>query len=102
MSDFTALSSSSPVINWDQIVREMKTQATLQVVVNPRLRRGSPIHDRAFAELAKLGADYVRFVPWYPYPKDAIAELYPPADEPSGSETAPARRWQDPLGFQQH
>ncbi len=71
---------SGPQVNWDAAAREMNTTPTLQVVVNPKLRRGSPIHDRAFEELRRLSADYVRFVPWFPYPRDAIAELYPPAD----------------------
>ncbi len=66
-------------IDWGKVVREMNTTPTLQVVVNPPLRRGSPIHDRAFEELRKLGADYVRFVPWFPYPRLGIAELEPPA-----------------------
>jgi hypothetical protein len=61
------------------VVRESNTTPTLQVVVNPPLRRGSPIHDRAFEELRKLGADYVRYVPWFPYPRLGIAELGPPA-----------------------
>lgn len=74
------LTNSSPMIDWNNVVREMKTTPTLQVVVNPLLRRGSPIHDRAFKELRDLGADYVRYVPWFPYPQDAIAELYPPED----------------------
>jgi hypothetical protein len=30
--------------------------------------------------LRKLGADYVRYVPWLPYPKLAVAELEPPAN----------------------
>jgi hypothetical protein len=47
-------------------------------VVNPLLRRGSVIHDRAFTELKSLGADYVRYVPWVPYPRLAVAELDPP------------------------
>ena len=82
MSDSTPLgpTSSTPLIDWNKVVREMITIPTLQVVVNPLLRRGSPIHDRAFEELRKLGAEYVRFVPWFPYPHDAIAELYAPAD----------------------
>lgn len=82
MSDFTPMDlTSNPIkIDWNKLVREMKTTPTLQVVVNPLLRRGSPIHNRAFEELRKLGADYVRYVPWFPYPQDAIAELYPPAD----------------------
>ena len=28
--------------------------------------------------LKRLGADYVRYVPWLPYPKLAVAELKPP------------------------
>jgi len=82
MSDSTPTSPTRnvPQIDWNQVAGDMKTTPTLQVVVNPKLRRGSPIHDRAFEELRKLGADYVRYVPWFPYPYDAIAELYPPSD----------------------
>ncbi len=67
-------------IDWNTVVRKMNTTPTLQVVVNPLLRRGSPIHDRAFEELRRLGADDVRYVPWFPYPRLAIAELEPPAN----------------------
>ena len=56
----------------------LKTTPTLQVVVNPLLRSGSPIHDAAWRSLQGLGADYVRFVPWVPYPRLAVAELAPP------------------------
>ncbi|MCC7156149.1 MAG: glycosyl hydrolase family 39 [Bryobacterales bacterium] len=66
---------------WDKVERISRTTATLQVVVNPPLRRGSPIHDRVFAELKALGADYVRYVPWLPYPKLGVAELEPPTKE---------------------
>jgi hypothetical protein len=65
-------------IHWDKVTRESKTVPTLQVVVNPPLRRGSPIHDRVFQELKALGAGYVRYVPWLPYPKLGVAELRPP------------------------
>jgi len=74
----TALLAQPVKIDWGKVVRESKTTATLQVVVNPPLRRGSAIHDRAFEELHKLGADYVRYVPWLPYPKLGVAELEPP------------------------
>lgn len=67
-------------IDWSKVKLVSKTTPTLQVVVNPPLRRGSVIHDRAFAELQHLGPDYVRYVPWLPYPKLAIAELQPPAN----------------------
>ena len=65
-------------VDWNKVVIESKATPTLQVVVNPALRRSSPIHDRAFEELRALGADYVRYVPWLPYPKLAVAELQPP------------------------
>jgi len=62
-------------INWNKVTRESKTVATLQVVVNPPLRPGSRIHDRVYQELKRLGADYVRYVPWLPYPRLGVAEL---------------------------
>ena len=65
-------------VNWNKVVSESKATPTLQVVVNPPLRRGSPIHDRVFEELKGLGAEYIRYVPWLPYPKLGVAELKPP------------------------
>ena len=67
-------------INWDKVVAVSKTTPTLQVVVNPPLRRGSKIHDPVFQALHNLGADFVRYVPWLPYPKLGVAELEPPAN----------------------
>jgi hypothetical protein len=68
-------------VRWGDVERVSRTTATLQVVVNPPLRRGSAIHDAAFRALGDLQADYVRFVPWLPYPRLAVAELEPPRDE---------------------
>jgi hypothetical protein len=70
---------SAPVldIRWDAVSAVSKTIPTLQVVVNPPLRRGSAIHDSVFRALAGLGAEYVRYVPWLPYPRLAVAELEP-------------------------
>jgi hypothetical protein len=67
-------------VNWDKVVAVSKTAPTLQVVVSPPLRRGSKIHDHVFQALHELGAEYVRYVPWLPYPKLAVAELDPPRD----------------------
>ncbi|HEV2493253.1 MAG TPA: glycosyl hydrolase family 39 [Terriglobia bacterium] len=67
-------------VNWDKVVAVSKTTPTLQVVVNPPLRRGSKIHDPVFKALHDLGADFVRYVPWLPYPRLGVAELEPPAD----------------------
>ncbi len=44
------------------------------------LLRGAKLHDPSFAALHALGADYVRYVPWYPYPRLGVAELRAPAD----------------------
>lgn len=67
-------------VDWNKTVRISKTTATLQVVVNPPLRRGTAVHDNAFRALHELQADFVRYVPWLPYPKLGVAELDPPAD----------------------
>ena len=77
---FTAIAQKVDV-QWDKIERTSKTTPTLQVVVNPPLRPGSPIGERAYAAVQKLGADYVRYVPWLPYPKLGVAELEPPTKE---------------------
>jgi hypothetical protein len=65
-------------IQWDKPVVVSKSSATLQIVVNPMTRPGSPMHDASFAAVKELGADYVRYVPWLPYPKLVVAELEPP------------------------
>jgi len=65
------------VVAWEKKTPN-RTVPTLQAVVNPMLRRGSPIHDASFDALRTLGADYVRYAFWLPYPKLAVAELRPP------------------------
>jgi Glycosyl hydrolases family 39 len=67
-------------VDWSKSTGRLRTIPTLQVVVNPMLRAGSQLHDAAFGALKYLNADYVRFVPWYPYPRLAVAELEPPHD----------------------
>lgn len=70
-------------IDWNKTTPS-KSTPTLQVVVNPMLLRGAKLHDGAFAALSGLGADYVRYVPWLPYPRQAVAEL----DAPAGGKTS--------------
>jgi hypothetical protein len=67
-------------VHWDHVLRTSRTTSTLQDVVKPPLQRGTPVHDNAFRALHDLGADYVRYVPWLPYPKLGVAELAPPQD----------------------
>jgi hypothetical protein len=68
----------SLIVDWSKTQLVSRSVATLQVVVNPPLRRSSSIHDPTFAALSALGCDYVRYVPWLPYPKLGVAELKPP------------------------
>lgn len=65
--------------SWDKTLLVSRTTPTLQVVVNPMLRPGSPIRDGAYAAVKALHASYVRYVPWLPYPRLAVAELEPPS-----------------------
>ena len=78
-----AIGQDSPAklaVPWDKVTRVSRTTPTLQVVVNPPLRRGGAVHDGAFNSLQDLQADYVRYVPWLPYPRLGVAELEPPRD----------------------
>ena len=67
-------------VDWTKVTSTSRSTPTLQVVVNPQLLRGAMLHDPSFKALHELGADYVRYVPWLPYPKQAVAELEPPKD----------------------
>jgi hypothetical protein len=79
-------------VDWSS-TQPLRTVPTLQVVINPLLRRGSPIHDAAFADVKSLGADYVRLAFWHPYPKLAVAEL----DAPTQTKTSWDFNLIDPL-----
>src|ERR1700712_1393590 len=78
----SAQEASTPLtvdIDWSTTLATTRTTITLQVVENPPLRRGSPIHDTAWANLAALHTDMTRLALWYPYPRLAVAELAPPS-----------------------
>jgi hypothetical protein len=68
-------------LHWDKVTVVSNTTPTLQVVVMPPLRPGQPLSAAAYKAVTDLGADYVRFVPWLPYPKLAVAELEPPTPQ---------------------
>ncbi len=79
-----ALHSQQPLqlaIHWDKVTVVSNTTPTLQVVVNPPLRPGEPLGKAAYKAVKDLGADYVRYVPWLPYPRLAVAELEPPTPQ---------------------
>ena len=79
-----ALRAQQPLqvdIHWDKTTVVSKTTPTLQVVVNPPLRPGEPLSAASYKALKELGADDVRYVPWLPYPRLAVAELEPPTSQ---------------------
>jgi hypothetical protein len=76
-----ALDGQQPLqlnIQWDKTVVVSRSTPTLQVVVNPPLRPGQALNAASYKAVKELGADYVRYVPWLPYPRLAVAELEPP------------------------
>ncbi len=75
-----AENATKVTVDWSKVVRVSRTTPTFQVVVNPPLRRGASLHDPAFRAVHDLGCDMVRYVPWLPYPKLAVAELESPRD----------------------
>jgi len=66
-------------LNWTDIASVSKAAVTIEVCVEPPLRRGHPIHDQLFAALHNLGADYAHLQPYNIFPRLAVAELEPPA-----------------------
>ena len=65
-------------IHWNTTTVTTNTTTTLQVVVQPSSQLGQPLGIASYQAVSELGADYVRYVPWLPYPKLAVAELQPP------------------------
>jgi hypothetical protein len=78
-SPLSAQQAAKVTIHWDKVTAVSETTPTLQVVVNPPLRPGQPMAAAAFKALKDLGAEDVRYVPWLPYPRLAVAELEPPS-----------------------
>jgi hypothetical protein len=68
-------------VKWDKTVVVSQSTPTLQVVVNAPLRPGQPLAAPSFQAVKDLGADYVRYVPWLPYPRLGVAELEPPTPQ---------------------
>jgi len=65
-------------IDWTKTLRVSVTTPTLQVVVNPKLQLGEVVRENAYSALRDLRPQYARYVPWFPYPRMSVAELFPP------------------------
>ena len=68
-------------IDWNTVLCVSKTDATLQAVVTPLMSPDSALRGKVWGALKDLNAPYVRYVPWLPYPKLAVAELKPPTKD---------------------
>ena len=81
-------------VNFKAVRQISRSTPTLQVVTNPLLARDSafqsPIAKIAFENLKKLNSQYTRYVPWFPFPKRAVAELEPPSSAEVGLCAGPA------------
>jgi len=81
---FTAkppFASASPInitVSWNWLWQRSILTPTYQVVVNPLLRRSSPIHSAVFKYISALDTDLVRFQAWLLYPKLVVPEIDPP------------------------
>lgn len=79
----TTRASDGPDVrpDWNKPTTVVKTALTMEVCVEPPMRRGTSTHDALFHTLSDLKGEYARLAFWYPYPKLAVAELEPPAKE---------------------
>jgi len=76
-----AQQAAQVTVHWEKTTVVSQTTPTLQVVVNPPLRPGEALGVAAYKAVKELGADYVRYVPWLPYPRLGVAELEAPTKE---------------------
>ena len=65
-------------VNWSNPLKIVRTAATVEVDVMPQLARNSgtpmPAFDGYTRALSSLGASYVRFAPWFGYPRVVVPE----------------------------
>jgi hypothetical protein len=79
--------------DWHDLTATSRASVSVEVCVEPPLRRGHPIHDQLFAALRDLKADYAHFQPYNVFPRLAVAELAPP----SGGKTSWDFSLMDPI-----
>ncbi len=77
-----AVATQQATVNFASL-KPLRTQLGLQVVVNPVLEPATCAKKSAAAfellrELCDAGADLIRYVPWFPFPKLGVAALQPP------------------------
>ena len=79
----SALAGAPPItasLDWRDIVAVSKARVSIEVCVEPPLRRGHPIHEQLFGALKDLQADYAHYQPYNVFPRLAVAELQAPAN----------------------
>jgi hypothetical protein len=77
-----AVAEEPPVkiqVQWDKVVRVLKTKPTLLFGSGPMTLRSAPLHDKILQRVKDLGADDVRYTgAGYIYPRLGVPELEPP------------------------
>ena len=68
-------------IHWDKVTVVSRPRRRCRWSSIRRCGRASRSASAAYKAVKELGADYVRYVPWLPYPRLAVAELEPPTPE---------------------
>lgn len=66
---------------WGKKLAISRTEASMQVIPNAMARRGGPLNEVTLRGVKDLDAQYVRFLPWGPYPRLQIAALEAPTKE---------------------
>ena len=81
-----ATDASRVTVDWDTPIKTVHTAATIEVDVMPHLGRTKEggDFDGYYQTLQNLKAGFVRFAPWFGYPKVVVAELFPPECSPTG------------------
>lgn len=78
-------------VDWSKVITRTSTAATIEVDVMPFLARtdyGGPFN-AYYEALENLGAEFVRFAPWFPNPRAVVTEL----TRPDCNATTPASNW---------
>jgi len=66
-------------VQWDGVIRVLRTEPTLLLGASPMTMRGAPLHDEILQRVKDLGANDVRYTgTGYLFPHMGIAELEPP------------------------
>lgn len=68
-------------VDWEAAQATSRTEVTTHAWTAPPLRRGTAVHDAAYAALRDLKTNHTRFLAWWAHPRLAVPELEPPTED---------------------